>query len=126
MSFITTKFHEILSSGFREVALKKRKKKNRTNGRTDGSIRNSLRGVWSCAANVDFQAYRIYHKIINIHNNIYCTYTHTSQITSDISQDYRIYHKIILNIHNKILYVQVIAHTSEGVNILQIINENGN
>lgn len=39
MSFIATKFHEILSNGFRGVALPK---KNRTNGRTDGKVKKII------------------------------------------------------------------------------------
>ena len=61
MNFITTKSHEILSSGFREVALKKKQKKNKTKktGLTDGPTGQSVTccveyGV--AQANVDFQA----------------------------------------------------------------------
>ena len=40
MFFITTKFHEILLSGFRGVALTRKKQDWRTDWRTDGWIKN--------------------------------------------------------------------------------------
>ena len=88
MNFITTKCLEILSSGFGEVALKK---KGLTDVGPTGQSATCCVKYGVAQANVDFPAYRIYHKIMNIHNKIYCTPTHASQITSDISQDYRIF-----------------------------------
>ena len=57
MSLITTKFHEILLSGFRGVALTK---KNRIDGLTDGRVKNIIPYATGC---MGYNDVLIYHNL---------------------------------------------------------------